>query len=618
MLIERYLPEVLRNRLGADAASITAPAFISLRGSLLFADISGFTQLAERLAARGPSGAEELTAFLDSCFGELVAIVHAHGGDVLKFAGDALLALWQVETDESDAARRAIACALAVQATLHQRPMRDDVRLSLRVTLGAGEVCLSSVGGVLGRRELLVWGDPLRQLAEARVGTAPGDVSAASEVWDLVRDVAVGTSISASSTRVSKLREERAPRPLQIGPARPDAEAAHLAHIPGAILGRVKDAETRWLGELRRITVMFAKFPSPEAGTSAALVVGRAQSVMAALQTAVYRFEGSVNKISVDEKGIMLLAAWGLPPDSHEDDPARAVRAALAVQTDLRQRELSCSIGIATGNVYCGIIGTPARAEYTVIGDAVNLAARLMDAANASIWCDPTTVQHAAREVTFEPLAPFAAKGKAKLIAVHRPIEVTAARAASGTKLVGREREREAIAALLSSVTETREGGVLVFEGPAGLGKSRLVAHACERAAAGAIPVLIGGGSSVERGTPYFAWRALFTEYFGISPRDTTAERHQRIWERFADDPDRLARAPLLNAVLATNLPETEFTAQMTGEVRADNTHTLLVGLLAITAEMGPLLVILEDCPGSTRRRGSSRGRCNGTPTALR
>ena len=66
--------------------------------AVLFADISGFTALSERLAAKGADGVEELTQILNAYFGRLIEVIVDHGGDVVKFAGDALLAFWPVRT----------------------------------------------------------------------------------------------------------------------------------------------------------------------------------------------------------------------------------------------------------------------------------------------------------------------------------------------------------------------------------------------------------------------------------------------------------------------------------------------------------------------------------------
>src|SRR5690606_33455801 len=142
--------------------------------------------------------------------------------------------------------------------------------------------------------------------------------------------------------------------------------------------------------------------------------------VMQALQAALYRQEGSINKLNVDNKGITLVAALGLPPLAHEDDPRRGVQAAVEMQAALRDLGRPSAIGVTTGRVFCGSIGHARRREYTMVGDAVNLASRLMEAVDLrdrpdrwAILCDQATYQAARADFPFDALPPVAIKGKA-------------------------------------------------------------------------------------------------------------------------------------------------------------------------------------------------------------
>jgi class 3 adenylate cyclase len=144
--------------------------------AVLFADISGFTVLTERLAGTGPSGVEELTELLNDCFGELIELVGAHGGEVVKFAGDALLAIWPADGDGSRATAWAARCGLAMQHSLHGREFAAGAHLSVRIAVGLGQVSVAHLGGVRGRWELVVGGPAVVQVCAAEQAARPGDV----------------------------------------------------------------------------------------------------------------------------------------------------------------------------------------------------------------------------------------------------------------------------------------------------------------------------------------------------------------------------------------------------------------------------------------------------------
>ncbi|HXV98365.1 MAG TPA: adenylate/guanylate cyclase domain-containing protein, partial [Anaerolineae bacterium] len=89
-----YVPTFITRRLAANPTPLTTPTAQSFPAAVLFADISGFTALTEHLAQKGPAGTEELTQHLNTYFGQLIELITTHGGDIVKFAGDALIALW--------------------------------------------------------------------------------------------------------------------------------------------------------------------------------------------------------------------------------------------------------------------------------------------------------------------------------------------------------------------------------------------------------------------------------------------------------------------------------------------------------------------------------------------
>src|SRR5262245_45952276 len=111
-----FLPPPVLRYLASNRQSPAAPYFERYQAAVLFADISGFTALTERLAQRGPQGTEELTGLLNAYFGQLIELISSYGGEVVKFAGDALLALWPAAEAEDgselgEATRQATECS---------------------------------------------------------------------------------------------------------------------------------------------------------------------------------------------------------------------------------------------------------------------------------------------------------------------------------------------------------------------------------------------------------------------------------------------------------------------------------------------------------------------------
>jgi hypothetical protein len=223
------------------------------------------------------------------------------------------------------------------------------------------------------------------------------------------------------------------------------------------------------------------------------------QVIMSTVQDCVYDHEGSVNKFVMDDKGALLLCAWGLPPMAHVDDPHRATASAMELAAALEHLGIQAHVGVTTGKVFAGVIGPPHRCEYSLLGDTVNLSARLMcKAPFGGVLCDHGTYTSAvATGIEFEVLEPIKVKGKDNIVKIYKPLKDNAAIAhekkdgpalnksmwgkgdgfESGARLLSqghmRTREREELFEILDSLY-CGGGGVLLLSGDAGSGKSEL------------------------------------------------------------------------------------------------------------------------------------------------
>ena len=560
--------------------------------AVMFADITGFTPLATRLAKLGDAGAEQLYRLLNDYFGKVLAIVAAHGGEPLKFAGDALLVLWPAkDADLMAATQRAATCAREIQTALHRYDAGDGTTLAMRVSVAHGTATATELRSGDGAY-FVVGGPPLIEVAQAQAHAQAGDTVVCEGEWDR-RHGSVGASLEGL---------ESAPLPARTPTRLPRWNEHALkqldGYIPAPIRARLAAGHGKWLAELRQVTVLFAQIGDLDHTESGWLQ--RLDALMQRIQPVLQRYEGYLKEIVVDNKGVGFIVMFGLPPFSHEDDSARGTRAALELREVCGTAGHGAAFGLATGRCFCGVVGTDLRREYAVIGDVMNLAARLMEAATKMpaaerIVCDAATRQGCVSGVAFEALEPIRVKGKDAPIAVARPVRALDRRIerAASTAIVGRTQERGAIdRAVLQTACGERAHTLLVL-GEAGIGKSCLIAELAHRAFDAELAVMRGCGDAVESATPYFAWRSAFASMFGIDGVDDPALRRSAV-ERWLGE-TLAPRAPLLGALFALGGGETAQTADIAGPMRASATHDLLIECLERGAAKRPTCVILED-----------------------
>ena len=575
--ITRYVPLAVQRRLARAEGNIDEPQLELVDAALLFADVSGFTRLTELMAAKGSVGVEQLTTTLNDFFGVMIEHITQHGGDVIKFAGDAVISVFEPlhGAGLDDACQRAAACALAVQDALSGYRSAEGIELSVKTSVAAGKIAFAFLGGVWGRWELVLFGDPLADAGRAADGCVAGDVVLAACAARQLEGHADLEPREQGHAKLIALHHPLPPErmwPPELGDA---ARHAMWQYVPGAIRSRLRSGQAEWLAELRTVSVLFITMP----GHAGDVSLQRSQELMVELQNLVYGVEGSVNKISADDKGLSLIAVLGMPPLAHEDDPRRAMVLAVGIRELMQRMGFPCSIGVTTGRAFCGVIGSDLRCEYTMIGDAVNLSARLMVASKGDILCDETTHEATRAFFEYDAVERLKLKGKAARIAAFRPGAMLESIAQlPSAPMVARRAE---LAELLGAATAVGDGqsSVIALRADAGMGKSTLVGEfiaGCDDT----ILLLAGAADSIERNTPYVAWRGVVRSLLGIGPDDDQSARRAAVTAAFASLPELVPLAPTLEAILPLGLSETPELAGLDGQARAFTLARVIIGLL--------------------------------------
>lgn len=570
-----------------------------LHAVVLFTDISGFTAMSEALARVGRYGAEELGRILNLYFDQMIRRAVAYGGTVAHLAGDAMTVLFVCDDPPAPSVtRRAVHAALDMQVAMAGFEAVETsagvFRLGMRAGVAAGPVLGTIVGDPAVRLEYVIAGPATDRAAAMEQLAATGQVVVDAALAD---DEVEGVDLDAGARLATRVR-----RPPPARPADPSAEvtgatAARLApFLHPAIAERLQAGRRDLVNEHRPVTVAFVSFPQR---TDEADDVTRMQAYVSAAVGVIDRYGGHLNQVDTGDKGNMLMLCFGTPV-AHEDDEERAVRCCLEL---LGLPGGRFRAGVTTGLVFCGVIGSDHRRYYTVVGLTVNLAARLLQAAQpGQVLIDAPTFRRVQDSAVSERLEPVTVKGK------RGPMSVWAVRAAREHRelrlleppvtgrLVGRDAELATIDAHARQARAGR-GRVLTISGAAGIGKSRLVTETV--AIAERLGFAVHGGACSFQGVAaaFGVWRPILRGLLGVDGDASVDDQREQLLDRMgALGPDWTERAPLLGPVLRISVPESGLTRPLDPQARADLLQSLAVSLVRRRSAQRPLLLVLEDC----------------------
>jgi predicted ATPase/class 3 adenylate cyclase len=599
-------PDFLRSFFSAEAIALLAQqagdtASPERAAAVACIDIAGFTSLTERFDEAGAHGAERLSAALNEALRRVIEAVDSTGGDILSFAGDAVWAAWKIDEHAESGPRgieqAILRASLAAQKSqiAAKQPMPFDVELKLRAVVGTGG--LMTMTRASSTAPSVVAGTAITD-AGAVLGRAQiGKVTLSARAHELAGAACACSPLPNGLFQLLSTRNVHLPPTPEPTPIDPALERRLLQGIPRSVVLHLDEASP-WLAEFRTVSALFVNLPVRLPLTSAQF--SEVEEMLQTIERTLVHFDGDLYQVLTDEKGLVAIGLFGTPSFSHEDDPARATKSAVMIRSELAKYGETSSIGVATGRVFCDVCGTASRRTLTIAGPTMNLAARLMQSAAGSILCDTTTANAASTQpgLAFEPPRPLLVKGKAEAVATFRPVTVAqredTRQYATTRPPVGRTRELGILTSALGGLLERGQRGVVVLEGEAGVGKSRLAQHFALLAERSRVRVLGANAERIDNGTPYRALVTAFEQLLELpGPFSTPAARGQAVLNALAARPELVRWAPLLNRPLGLDLPENESSRELTEQARAQKTRELLCDLFELSPE--PIVVSVEN-----------------------
>jgi class 3 adenylate cyclase/tetratricopeptide (TPR) repeat protein len=555
----------------------------SVLGAVLLTDVEAFTAQVERLVRQGPEGLDLVISGFNRYFCAVADAVHAHGGDILSNAGDSFFCWWPAESEQDLAGATALAgqAALAIQSAVTQQAPDS---WPTRIGIAAGRIDLGIVGGLHGRWQLAPSGPAVAAVVACERLAESGTVLLAPEAAEALRDHAVLRDAPEHRAELKQLEITPNPTTSQPKPTADQLPRERLDPMVPAPVRRWGGADHAWLADFRRVNVVMAQLGSAQDSSPD---IQRQHDAIRAFQEVVERFEGA-SKAQFDSKGMTLSAVFGLPPRAHRDDADRALQAAFEFAGQLESHGISSAVGVSSGRVCCGVFGNDSRREYTLFGDAVNLASRLSAAGSGEVLIDEDTFNAASLALEVERQRALAVKNRSEPVRVHRLLALREAEVQE-RELVGRQAERAAIDAALEQLVNHRRGSAIVIEGELGIGKSTLARYAARQATQANAQVLRVNATPIERGTAYRPWRPL------IAGLLSDAAAPNLLAERLGAELRSKSLLPLLNPFLPHALPETPESRALTGEARSEQLNALLSLVLERVMQAHPTLLVVED-----------------------
>ena len=584
--LQPYLPRLTLEWLANEPKSVHR----SVEGTLVFADISGFTALSEKLAKLGQIGAEEMASAITTCFSDLLTVAYDEGGGLIKFGGDALLILFDGDEHAARAVRAAHGMRKRLQAVgkLVTPGGRVNLRMSVGVHTGAFDFFL--VGD--SHLELIVTGPGSTRVVEMEGTAVAGEIVLSSATMQELP----GNCIGAAKGEGWLLRSPpRGDAPSQTW-VLPELDPAALE---GSVPVAIRETLLAAIGEPehRHVCVAFLHFDGTDdilrTQGPEVLADGLAQLV-SETQAAVDEYEICFLASDVDADGGKLIMTAGAPRTTLDAEERMLLALRRIVDAG---PAIPFRIGVNKGPVFAGDIGPRYRRTYTVMGDAVNLAARVMAKARpGQILATSSILDAAGIRFETQPLEPFMVKGKKDPITAYLvgPIADVQVRSdEDDLPLVGRQDE---IAAIDEAMERARagEGRTIEIVGPPGIGKTRLLREL--RARAEAFEHISATCELYSAGTAYTPFRSLLRDALGIDHQASGDEAAQDLLIRVsAVDPDLLPWLPLLAIPIDAQVDPTPEVDALGQEFRRGKLEWAVARLLRHMYEGRPVLVTIED-----------------------
>lgn len=632
--ISPYMPEHILNLiLTKPPEYIFKPRYVEY--TLLYADLSGFTTLTEELSEQGKEGAESLTKIINTIFSNFILILRNYGGSVLKFGGDSLFVMFPEDFNNISLAKiSALKAAIEIIKFIKRKDSFDIAgkryKLAVKIGLNCGKVCSIIAGSEIDRKEYFITGIILNDLIRAESFADKFQIV----ITENMRNFLTAQSLPLTEIKKGfyliksiippKLDEKKLP--VQCLPAfRRDYTYIQYGMIMDKItpfLPKQLYKEIMSLGgkdelysRFRKVTAIFINLIGLTEMAERNLahccdnIYKISELYFSQLMKVVEKYNGTFQHTDVCDCGDKFIIFFGAPI-SNENDDLLALKCAVELRDMLKElnleltnqcksKEKKCrlyqKIGINTGTAFCGIIGSHLRKEYTVMGDSINVAARLMNIADINkIYVGRETIIKYLDYFKTVPKKAFL-KGKKNEFEYYEVLDIKSeiyTKSTTGYKglFIGRESEITELKKILDETDNASKFNKIAILGEAGIGKSSLIEEILRYCQNKKWRIIITEGAPYNETSPYYFWINTLKNIFVAAGNGNLNAGIKKLEKRY-----KIKYMPIIAALIGEPHRDNKFTSRLSDEKRKIALFEGIKSIIFNISKHQPTLIVFED-----------------------
>lgn len=545
-----YLPDILIN---TAYTNIDISETRVINGTLLFSDLSGFTAMSEKLASMGRLGGEKLAGIMNYCFNPLLGLVFAADGDIIKFGGDAFLALFTGK----DSAIRAFNCANELINWVNENGKISspigDFSLGIHAGISNGDIFNLTIGNK--RCEHLFCGQTVENVYAAADAAGLGQLAITKEAVEVFNNIDVSETndgfFICRNLNKKKHYEPAIRSALEKYIEKPSLERFIISGLQEQLHFNNGIIE----GEHRVLTNLFIGVNSLRKNLEANIdkSISAIDEYFTTLNDIIKKYGGAFARLDSSGTSEKMLIFFGAPVSSGRD-AQNCLKAVLEIESmmpDINKNfihPIKHRYGINTGLCFVGDVGGQCRREYTAMGDAINLAARLMSKADyGEILLGEETVKMCGGGFITRDTRPIKVKGKQKPVKIFF-LEKELKKDNSTELIIGRDKELNQVRLFIEKI-ESGQKAFLLVSGEPGAGKSLLCGKTKEISAQEGILNIESACYKHTEKTPYVPLKALLSGLLQL-PLKASQKQKRTVFHKHIKDIGESEWEPLLAPLL--------------------------------------------------------------------